>query len=264
MAEMSVVTGLGAEGTAQMAADMDIMGVSAERTGDFVNGTLKNAHKMGLNASKVIKNIQQNFKLLNKYNFKGGVNGLKKMAETVTKLGVDMNFATGMADKLFDIEGAVDMSAQLQVLGGDWAKLADPFHLMYMARNDMAGLTEEIGKAAESSVHFNSENKQFEISALEMHRLRKIAEQTGLSYEDLATAGKNAAKFTKIKSQISLDFGSGKEAKEMKEFLINKAEIDENGKAYITVNGSKKFLNELGSSGTSLIKAQMVEAKSLK
>jgi len=35
-----------------------------------------------------------------------------------------------MADKLFDVEGAVDMSAQLQVMGGAWAKLADPFKLM--------------------------------------------------------------------------------------------------------------------------------------
>jgi hypothetical protein len=53
-----------------------------------------------------------------------------------------MDFAAGMSDKLWDIEG--DMSAQLQVMGGAWAKLADPFHLMYMARNDMKGLTEEI------------------------------------------------------------------------------------------------------------------------
>jgi hypothetical protein len=244
MGELAAATTLGNEGVAKMAADMEQQGFSAERTRDFIEQTMNDSSRMGLNASKVVKNIQQNMKMLNRYNFKGGVKGLAKMAETTSKLGVDMNFATGMADKLFDIEGAVEMSSQLQVLGGAWAGLADPFHLMYMARNDMAGLTEEIGQAAASSAKFNKESKTFEISSLEMHRLRKIAEQTGVSYEDLATAGKNAAKFTKIKGQVG--FAMDKDAKE---FLVNTAELDERGRASIEVmvNGksTKKFLNEL-------------------
>lgn len=244
MGELAAATALGVEGAAKMAADMEQQGFSAERTRDFIEETMNNSSKMGLNASKVVKNIQQNMKLLNKYNFKGGVKGLAKMAETTSKLGVDMNFATSMADKLFDIEGAVEMSAQLQVLGGAWSKLADPFHLMYMARNDMAGLTEEIGQAAASSAKFNKANGEFEISSLEMHRLRKIAEQTGLSYEDLATAGKNAAKFSKIKGQVGFAMSD-----DAKEFLTNTAKLDKDGRASIEVmvNGksTKKFLNEL-------------------
>ena len=262
MAGIASATQLGSEGTARMAADMENQGYSAEATAKFVEDTLNDSHKMGLNASKVIKNITSNMKMLNKYNFKGGVKGLAKMAETTAKLGVDMGFATGMADKLFDIEGAVDMSAQLQVMGGAWAQLADPFKLMYMARNDMAGLTEALGKAAESAAHFNKEGTDFEISALEMHRLRKIADETGASYEELATAGKNAAKFTKIKSQINFDLGTGKEAEAMKEFITSKG-LFENGKAYIEVDGEKKFLNQLGAAGKDLIKQQVLEKKTL-
>jgi len=227
MGQMAAATGLGAEGAGKLSADFDNIGLSASRTRDFVEQTMNDSHAMGLNASKVIKNIANNVKMLNKYNFKGGVKGLAKMAETVTKLGVDMTFATGMADKLFDIEGAVDMSAQLQVMGGEWAKLADPFKLMYMARNDMEGLTEALGKAAESSVHFNKANGEFEISALEMHRLRKVAEQTGVSYEELAQAGKNAAKFTKIKSQMSIGVGGDKQ---LQDFITSTAEFQD-GKA---------------------------------
>jgi hypothetical protein len=59
-------------------------------------------------------------KLLNKTNFKDGVKGLEAMGKLATKLGVKMDFAAGMSDKLWDIEGAVDMSAQLQVMGGAW------------------------------------------------------------------------------------------------------------------------------------------------
>jgi len=237
-------TALGAEGAAKIAAEFEQQGLSAERTKDFVEEAVNNSVKMGLNASKILKNIQVNVKLLNKYNFKEGRKGLEKMAQTVAKLGVEMDFAAGMAEKLFDIEGAVEMSAQLQVLGGAWSQLSDPFRLMYMARNDMAGLTEEIGNAAMASAKFNSQNGQMEISALEMQRLRKIAEQTGLQYEDLATAAKNAAKFTRLKTQIS--FAADKDTKE---FLSNTAQLDEKGRGYIEImvdgKSTKRYLNEL-------------------
>jgi hypothetical protein len=262
MAQLSTVVGLGAEGAAKMSADMDNMGYSAEKTRDFVEKTLNDSHKMGLNASKVVKNISQNMKMLNKYNFKGGVKGLAKMAETTTKLGVSMEFATGMADKLFDIEGAVDMSAQLQVMGGEWSKLADPFKLMYMARNDMEGLTAALGKAAESSVHFNKENGEFEISALEMHRLRKVAEQMGVSYEELAQAGKNAAKFTKIKSQMNFSIGGSEEDKQLAEYLTNKS-IMEDGKAKITIGGEKKLLSTLSETDKKILRDQVKEQQNI-
>ena len=100
MGKMAAATGLGADGAAKMAADFENQGYSAERTADFVEQIMNDTHKMGLNASKVVKNIAGNMKMLNKYNFKGGVKGLAKMAETTSKLGVDMNFAAGMADKL--------------------------------------------------------------------------------------------------------------------------------------------------------------------
>lgn len=263
MAKMAAATALGAEGTAKMASDMAQQGLSAESTRDYVEDTMNDAHKMGLNASKVVKNVQQNMKMLNKYNFKNGIKGLAKMAQTTTKLGVDMNFVAGMADKLFDIEGAVDMSAQLQVMGGEWSKMADPFHLMYMARNDMEGLADELGRAAQSSVHFNSETKEFEISALEMHRLRKIAEQTGVAYEDLATAGKNAAILGRIKTQISYDI-----PKDTQEFLQNTAKFDENGRAYIEMDfgdgkTSKKYLNQLSASNKAMLNTTVQQRKTL-
>ena len=260
--KIAAATALGAEGTAKMAADMEQQGISAERTAQFVQQAMQDSSSMGLNATKVMKNIGQNIKLLNKYNFKDGVNGLIKMAEMTAKLGIDMKAVAPMADKLFDIDGAVEMSSQLQVMGGAWAKLADPFKLMYMARNDMGALVEEIGKATEASVTFNKQKGDFEISALEMHRLRKVAEQTGIAYDTLADAGKNARKQTEVKSQVSISVD-----KDTKEFLANTAKFDKNGKAYIEmdVNGVRttKFLDALDSSDATRLQTQMKEKKSL-
>jgi hypothetical protein len=263
MGEMVAATQLGVEGTAQMAADMELQGVSAEKTGKFIEQTMNDSHKMGLNASKVLKNITGNMKMLNRYNFKDGTKGLAKMAELVTRLGVDMEFASGFADKLWDVEGAVDLSAQLQVMGGAWANMADPFHLMYMARNDMEGLTEEIGNAAAQSVKFNERTGEFDMAAKEMHKLKIIAEQTGMSYDDLVTAGKNAKKFSMIKSQIRFDVGGGEEGKALQDYLTNKA-LFQDGKAYIQVKGEKKLISTLTDQDKKILKAEMEEKKSMK
>ena len=165
-----------------------------------------------------------------------------------------------MADKLFDIEGAVDMSAQLQVLGGEWSKLADPFHLMYMARNDMEGLTKEVVNATAASAHFSKENKHFEISALEMQSLRKVAEQTGVNYEVLADSAKKAAQFAGIRKQISFDFD-----KDTKEFIENTASgFDENGNATITIDGKPRLVKELNSMDKTMLESMIAEKKTLK
>ena len=264
MAAMSKMTGLGAEGTAQMAADMDVQGLSAERTASFVEETLNSSHKMGVNATKVMKNLSGNLKLMDKYHFKEGAKGLAKMAQLVTKLGVDMNSVSGMADKLWNIEGAVEMSAQLNVMGGAWAAMSDPFHLMYMARNDMKGLTEEIANASQESISFNKATGEFDMTAEGMHRLKIIAEQTGVAYEDLVTMGKNMAKFNKIKGQVGFSIGGSEEDKAMLDYISSKSTMDKNGKGSIMINGAPKLLSQLTAADKSVIEAQMNEQQSMK
>lgn len=260
LTEIATATSLGVEGSAQIAANLETQGKSAEATRDFIQESMKSSYKMGLNANKVLKNMSSGIKLLDRYNFKEGNKGLDRMAKTVTKLGVGMEFAAGFADKLFDIEGAVDMSAQLQVMGGAWANLADPFKLAYMARNDMAGLTEELGKATEASVKFNKTTGEFEISAYELDKLRHIANQTGASLDDLVTAGKKARKATEIKSQVGFDLSP-----EMKEFLTNTAEFKD-GKAVIDVEGDgvQVMVSQLTKAQQETLKTRMLEEKTLK
>jgi hypothetical protein len=251
-------TGLGAEGAAKMAAEFEAQGMSVERVAKFVEQTMNDSSKMGLNAAKVIKNMQSNIKMLNRYNFKGGVKGFEKMAKTVTKLGIDMNSVAGMADKLMNIEGAVEMSAKLQVLGGKWSQLADPFKLMYMARNDMEGLTKAVADAASENARLDKDGN-IQLAAVEMARLREVSEATGVELETLVKAGKNMAKFKKIKTQISV---SGLKDEE-REFLENTAQFNEKGQAYIEINGEPKLLSQLGSSAQTVIRQQMEEKATL-
>jgi hypothetical protein len=256
MGRMSKESGLGAEGTAEMVASMDELGLSASKVGDYVNQTMNDAHKMGINSSKVIKNIQSNIKMLNKYHFKDGIKGLAKMAELTTKLGVKMDFASGMSDKLWDIEGAVDMSAQLQVMGGEWAKMADPFHLMYMAREDAAGLTKELAKGAAAAMHFGADGG-IELSSQKMSELKIIAQQTNTDYDELVTSGKKLLSLNKIKSQLNFSMSD-----EAKEYIAATAEFGENGKATIMVGAGKsikKFVKDLSAEDIASLEARSKE-----
>ena len=238
MAAMGKATTLGNQGAAQLAANMDLYGVSAERTADYVEETMNSSSMMGLNASAVVKDVAKNIKLANKFHFKGGVQGLTKMAQRAQKLGLSMEGIAGFAEKLFDPEGAIDVSSQLQVMGGEWAKLADPFKLMYQARNDIDGLHESIANAAAGTAQFNKETGEFEISGLELHRLRKIAEATGLDFNELSESAKNVAKFSKIEAQIGANIDP-----KYTELITSLGQINKDGTVSIKLDGGTEIKN---------------------
>ena len=259
MAELAKGTNLGVEGAASFASEMDNLNISIKDTRDYVEDTVNSTHSMGLNTSKVLKNLQNNLKLANKYNFKNGIKGLAHMAQLSTKFKMDMGSVAGMADKLFDIEGAVDMSAQLQVMGGEWAKLADPFKLMYQAREDMDGLFESVVNATKGAATFVKETGEFKLSGMELHRLKKVAEATGLDFEQLATSAKQAAKFSKIEANIS-----GKIDPELKQFISTTAEYDKSkGQYQIMVGSEPKLINTLTANDKAMLKSAMQQKNTL-
>tara|TARA_R110000796_G_scaffold219934_1_gene336003 strand:+ start:17995 stop:20922 length:2928 start_codon:yes stop_codon:yes gene_type:complete len=203
MSELAKGTVLGVEGAAEFAAEMDKFGISAKGSAEFVDDLLKTSTKMGVSSGKVIKNVQQNIKLANKYTFKGGIKGLGKMATLATRFKIEMQDIANFAENLITPEGAVEAAAKLQVLGGAWAKLGDPFELMYRSRNDMVGLTEDIIKATTETARFDKATGEVTIDPMELHRLREVANATGISFDSLSNSAREAAKFTQIEGNIS-------------------------------------------------------------
>ena len=257
LAQMAKGTALGAEGSAQMAANMEIFGLSIERSADYVLEVSEMSEKMGVNSGKVLKQLNSNFKRAQTFAFKGGVRGIAKMAALSERLRMDMSEVLGFAEKLFDPEGAVEAAASLQVMGGAFSQMADPFKLMYMARNDVEGLTTQLANAAAESARFNSETGEFEITGMELHRLRQIAETTGISIETLTESARTAAKEMKIKGQLNFD-------KESEEFIASMAKWDTDKGAFVVeVDGEKKTMAELRKMDQSAIKNMMSAEKGL-
>ena len=206
MAEMAKGTTLGMQGAAQMAGDMDRFGLSAEMSRDAIQETVDVAHSMGVNAEKAIKGLGKNLKIANTFHFKGGVKGMAEMAVYAEKMKVDIGSVAGMAGKVFRPEGAVEMAAQLQTMGGSFAQLGSPFELMFKARNDFGAFTKDVAGAAAELAQFNSESGEFEIGGLQLDRMRELAKITGINEEQLSEMAKAGAKFNQIKSMIPSTF----------------------------------------------------------
>lgn len=227
MSELAKGTMLGVEGAAEFAANMESFGISARGSAEYIEEVLDTSNTLGVNSNKVIKNIQSNIKLLNKYNFKGGVKGLGKMAALATKFKFEMSSIASFAENLISPEGAVETAAKLQVLGGEWAKLGDPFELMYKSRNDIGGLTEDIIAATTATARFDKTTGEVRIDPMEMQRLREVANATGLEYDSLAESARAAAKFTQIESGMSSLF-----SKEDKTLLSSMAQWNDKTKEF--------------------------------
>lgn len=221
MSEMAQGTTLGAEGAQQMAESMDMFGVSAIGARDKVQETLDIAHKMGISASKVLKNLQQNLKLGNQYNFKSGVKGIQEMAAYSEKLKINMQSVAGFADQVSNPEGAVEAAAKLQTLGGAWANLADPFQLMYQARNDMEGFTKSIAEATAGTFQFDRAAGEIKKSSLELSRLREIAKATNIPFQELADMSSRMA----MSKSIDMDINPSIDPK-YKDFIESAANWD--------------------------------------
>jgi hypothetical protein len=203
MAEMSKGTMMGAEGAAEMAASMDSFGISVVGAKDIVEDMMNTSSKMGVNSVKVTANLKKNMQLANRFHFKDGVKGMVRLAAAAAKMHLDMEGIAGMADKVFRPEGAVEMAARLQTMGGEFAKLGDPFSLMFKARNDFEGFANDVGAATAEFARFNSETGQFDISGAGLDRIKEIADITGISADKLAEMGRETAKINQIESKVA-------------------------------------------------------------
>jgi hypothetical protein len=245
MTDIALGTDLGADGAGRMAASFEAFGYNMTDVKDLVETTFITNQKLGLNSSKVLKNIEGSLKTAQKYSFKDGVKNLAEMAQTATSVKMSMESVFGLSEKLFELEGAVELSAQLQVLGGSFAALGDPMQLIYQARNDMKGLQESLIEATKGVAMFDKASGEFKIPAAELHRLRKVAEATGISIDEMTESALALARQEKALSQVKNLFEFNKEQQES---IKNLAQLNKGtGKFEILVGDNMELLENLSS-----------------
>lgn len=234
-------TNLTAEEIGSMVTGFQDLGQGTDAAIEKTQQLTQVARSYGLNVSQFLKTTGENLKLVNAYGFQNGVEGLGRMVARAQALRMDFSSITKLAADLLSPEKAIDLAAEMQILGGAVGDLADPFKLMYMAENDMEGLQNAIVDTAKSAVMFNEETGEFKITGVEMRRLRAQADALGMTYEDLANTAVKAAKEQKVME--SLDF-TGLD-KDTKQLVANLAEIGPDGQISLNLPDLKKPITDL-------------------
>ena len=202
----------------------DKVGIGAKDAIVQIDKAGKSSLELGLNARKVVSDIDQNIGKLNSYGFKGGYDGLTRMVQKSIEFKVNMNDVFRLADDLFDPDKAIALSAELQAIGGAIGDFNDPLKLMYMATNDAGGLQDALIGVAGSLTTYNTELGKFEISGANLRKAKALAKELGMSYEDFA---QTAIKSSERASAATALLSSGLQIDEKeKEFLTNISKME--------------------------------------
>lgn len=257
-------TGLGVEQATRLGAQFELMGYDAKSTMEYVQGVVDTSERMGVNTTKVLKNINDNFKKLNTFTFQQGVKGFAQMAEYAEKFKIDIGDALNAATVAKSLEGAVDLAAQLQVMGGEFAK-TDPFEMLFLSRNDPAKFTEKIADMTKGVVTFrkmtDSAGKTvFEkfISPADRDRLANVAKSLGMEASQLTQIAERQAEIQKMRQQMQ---GMGL-SEEQKKLIEGAATFDtKSGKFQVQLAGTMRDISTLTKDQAKAFEIEQVSLK---
>ena len=236
----SKAVGLSATQAGSFLATLTNFGVGLEKGPETLKEMASTARSMGLSTNKFMNFATTNLKMINTLGFSKGIRGFTQIAAKASSIGYDLASAQTAAEKLFDIDGAVEMAAQLNVLGGDFGKLGNAIDLMFSPTNDMEGFTNSLMDATKQFVSFNSEKNTFDVSPLDLRRAREFAKVTGMSIEEVIRSGKRLAKMDMIKDKISFLPDLSEDERTL---IGNLGSISDSGE--VTLKG--KVVSEMGS-----------------
>jgi hypothetical protein len=203
------------------------IGYGANDTSKFLETVAKSSIGVGIESRRVTKDLRENIGKLNEFGFKNGVQGLGEMIKKSIEFRTNMKSTFDVAEKLFSFNGALEMSANLQVLGGAIGDFADPLKLVHLAINDINGLQDAIIGASQGLAVYNSEQGRFEITGANMLIARDRADALKIDYAEFANM--TIAQNERIMASRNL-LGAKIKGKfiddDLKEFLTNMAQMD--------------------------------------
>lgn len=212
--------------------NFEMVGVGAQNALETIDKVGKSSLTLGLQSRKVVEDTQKNLSKINEYGFQNGIQGLSRMVQKSIEFRMNMESVTQIADKVFDPEGAVDLAANLQAIGGAIGDFNDPLKLMYMATNNVEGLQDALIGVAGSLATYNEEQGRFEITGVNLRKAKAMAKELGISYNELANGAIAAAERSSAASAL-LSSGLNISDKN-KEFLTNISRM-EGGKMVIDI-----------------------------
>jgi hypothetical protein len=208
------------------------VGLGSADTLERIETAGRHSLSLGLNSRKLVGELKDNIGKLNEFGFANGVEGLNRMAQKAAEFRMNMSETFKVAEKVMNPESAIELTANMQMLGGAIGDLNDPLKLMYMATNNVEGLQDAIQGAASTLATYNKEQGRFEITGANLRRAKEMATQLGVSYSEFSK-GAIAAQERIAANDALLAKGFNIKDKD-REFLTNMSQMKD-GKMTITI-----------------------------
>ena len=204
MGGLALRTGADINDIASITGVMQQFNISIDNGSQMMYEISNTASKMGLSAKKFTKDVEQNLKLAEKYQFKGGVRGMMDMVLQAQKLRFNINELSGSMEKMLsgNIEDVMQTSARLNVLGGNAAIFSDPFSMMYNAAANPKAYMENLNRMIGGYGTFNKKTGETDFSINEVYRMRAIADATGQSAENVMNQARQKNKEAALRRQF--------------------------------------------------------------
>ena len=209
---------------------MNEMGTTSETATELLDKNFARAANTGLNTVKASEEFVKNMSLANKLSFKNGVDGISKMTNLSQRIKLNLQEVANVADKFSTIEGAIQSSAQLQMLGGAGAMFGgNPMQMMYEALADPEALFERMAEMAGQQARFDRKTGESRIDPVQMQIIREQEKALGMSPGSLIQSAKQQASLKDIRHYNQSLYGKidnsfdRQEAEDLKATIENKA-----------------------------------------
>ena len=220
---------MGDENSLAFTSGIEQFGVGINDARDRLYEIYKLNKTTGVSWSKTSKELNNNLKLAQKYNFKGGLDNMMKMTVWANKMKINMQTIGSIADKISNPEGAIETAAKLQVLGGAFATMANPLQMLYESLDDVGGLAQRVEKMFDGIGRFDRDLGEVRIAGPDRLRVKAAAEAMGMSYEEAMNIVNNKAKRGAVEQDVKFN---PEITKDNRDFLATLAQWN---------NGKKQF-----------------------
>jgi len=215
------------QNVATIVEEFESVGIQYQNIANDLEDSIVYVQRIGQNARTVMADVAKQTEQLSRFNFSEGVLGLTKMAAQASRLRFDMKETFTFAEKVLDPDEAVKMASAFQRLGVSIGNLTDPFQLMNQSINDPSGLQESIINMAKSFTYFDEDTKNFRVSPQGILTMKALADETGLSAENLRKTALAAAEMDDKLKRISTAGLSFNVSEEDKKMIANVARMGE-------------------------------------
>ena len=252
LAHMSALAKITDNATAgQLVDEFDKIGVGIAGTTAKVGLMQERAKALGINATKATKILKDNIQQAAKYSFRNGVNDIEKMSLKAASMRMDMNAIMSATEKFRDIESAIGTSANIQMLGGSFAReFSNPMGAMFESMADPKAFQERILRTIQGKGTYDAKTGAVTFDPVTMRMMQELAKNLNMSVDQITNPAMAQVQNQKVDEELRAKGTYDKWAKnpEMLAAIQNlsRTNVDEEtGKHYVTLldDGKQRRVN---------------------